>query len=172
MPGELAAVRVLLFANPGDSDEPITLRLRYAEDNLPNLAVVVLPMHALDQKGWTTFELQPLTLNLTTTLRLDIEAPTLPPHNWITTIAGPDTYPDGELFVDGSPRPTFDLAFQPVYRHRWLDNVLPITRMALGKPGLLGWPPLYALLAYSSVVVSVHMLLALWQAARSPIDAR
>jgi hypothetical protein len=171
-PGDLVAVRVLLFANPSDRDDPVTLRLRYAEGDLPELAVVALPLRALDQRTWTTFEIQSLALNLTTTLRLDIEAPTLPPSDWITVMAGPDTYPNGELLVDGTPRPKVDLAFQPVYRRRWIDNALPVTHMALGKPGLLGWPPLYALLAYSSVVVSGYLLLALWRAVRGTVDAR
>jgi hypothetical protein len=73
-PGNLVAVRVLLFANSNDREDPITLRLSYAEGNLPELAVVTLPLHALDQRTWSTFDIQPLALNLTTTLRLDIEA--------------------------------------------------------------------------------------------------
>ena len=165
-PGELVAVRVLLFANLGDHDDPVTLRLRYADSDLPDLAVATLPLRALDQHDWTTFKIQPLILNMTATLRLDVEAPTLLPNDWITVIAGPDSYPGGELFVNDEPRQGADLAFQPVYRRRWMDSVLPITRMALGKRGLLGWPPVYALLAYGSIVASARLLLALWHGSR------
>src|SRR5262245_66205559 len=54
-PGELVAVRVLLFANPGGGDAPVTLRLRDARGNLPDLAAVTLPLRALSQRDWTTF---------------------------------------------------------------------------------------------------------------------
>jgi len=166
MPGELVAVRVLLFASPGERNDPVTLRLHYAEGNLPDLAVVTLPLRALGRRDWTTFEIPAPALSLTSSLRFDLAAPTLPPTDWVTVMAGRDTYAAGELLVDGVPRPTADLAFQPVYRRRWLDLVLPITRMAQGKLGLLSWPPLYALLAYSFCLALVHALARLWRAAR------
>jgi hypothetical protein len=172
VPGKLVAVRMLLFTNSGDRDELVTLRLRYAEGGLPDLAVVALPLSALDRRDWTTFEIQPLTLNVTTTLRLDVESPTLASNDWITVMAGPDTYPHGELFVDGAPRPAADLAFQPVYRPRWFDTLLPISRMAQGKPGLLGWPPFYAFLAYACCALLVSVLGRLWRASRAAVDAR
>jgi hypothetical protein len=165
-PGELVAVRLLLFANPGDRDTLVTLRLRYAEGDRSTLAVVILPVSMFDRGGWTTFEIPPLTLTMTSSLRLDVESPTLPSNDWITVMAGPDTYPHGELFVNGMPHPVADLAFQPVYRRRWIDWLLPISRMALGKPGLLGWPPLYALLAYSFCLVLAHVLAGFRRATR------
>ena len=169
---ELAAVRVLLFANPTERDDPVTLRLRYADGQLPDLAEVTLPLRSLAHDDVTTFAFPPLTLRLppdilTTTLRLDLSAPTLT-DDWITVIAGPDSYQHGLLFVDERPRPHADLAFQPVYRRRWLDALLPISRMAAGKAGLLGWPPLYALLAYGYLVALTQVLIRLWRA----IDAR
>jgi hypothetical protein len=149
----LVAVRVLLFAGPTNRDDPITLRLHYAGSDLPDLARVTLPLRTLDRHVMTTFAIPALTQDLppqtlTTTLRLDLEAPTLEPSDWAIVMAGPDTYPDGELFVDGKARPVADLAFQPIYRRRWFDMLLPISRMAHGKPGPLGWPQLYVLLAY------------------------
>jgi hypothetical protein len=171
-PGDMVAVRVLLLANPNDYDEPVTLRLRYAEGELPDLAVSSLPMRALSRKNWATFKIQPLTLNLTTSLRLDVAAPTLPQHDWITVIAGPDSYPNGELFVDNQRRHSADLAFQPVYQRRWIDGLLPISRMAQGKPGMLGWPPLYALLAYGCCVLLVYMMAWFWRVGRGVVDAR
>ncbi len=173
----LVAVRVLLFAGPTNRDDPVTLRLRYAEGDLPDLAAITLPQRALDQHEMTTFAIPPLTLDfppqlVTTTLRLDLEASTLPPGEWITIMAGPDTYLGGALFVDGRARASADLAFQPIYRHRWFDMLLPISRMAHGKRGLLGWPPFYALLAYACCALLTHALLQLWRAVRAAVDAR
>jgi hypothetical protein len=161
-PGELVAVRVLLFADPHGRDDPVTLRLRYADGDLPDLALATLPLRRVGRSDWTTFEIPSLTLSLTAALRLDLAVPTLPATDWVTVMAGRDTYPDGTLLVDGRLRPMADLAFQPVYRHRWLDGLLPITRMAQGKPGALGWPPLYALLVYGCGVAVVRLILGLW----------
>src|SRR5215212_4418486 len=95
---ELVALRVLLFANPSQRDDPVILRLHYAtigmseSDALPDLAVVTLPLRALVRSELTTFAFPPLTLAfppgaVTTTLRLDLAAPTLPPTDWITVMA-------------------------------------------------------------------------------------
>lgn len=168
----LVAVRVLLFAGPNNtSDEPITLRLRYAEGDLPDLATATLPLRALDRREMTTFSIPPLTFDfppqaITTTLRIELEAPTLPPDAWITVMAGPDTYGDGELFADGRAKPAVDLAFQPIYQHRWLDALLPISRMAYGKRGVLAWPQLYALLAYGFALLLGYALIQLWRTLR------
>jgi hypothetical protein len=169
---DLVAVRVLLFASPTERDDPVTLHLRYADRALPDLAAVTLPLRDLARQELTTFALPPLTLIfppqlVTTTLRIDLEAPTLAPTDWVTVMAGPDSYQRGALFQDGAPRPWADLAFEPVYRQRWFDRVLPISRMAYGKPGLLGWPQSYALLAYACCVLLAYTLLKLWRAVRT-----
>jgi hypothetical protein len=169
--GELVAIRMVLLSAPGDHSDTVVLRLHSAEDGLPDLAVAKMPVQALAQTDWTTFEIPPVTISQTTTLRLDLAAPTLTPSDWVTVIAGPDTYPDGELYADGQPNPTTDLAFQPVYRQRWFDWLLPISRMAHGKPGVLGWPPLYALLAYCFCLILALALARLWSTARSAVDA-
>jgi hypothetical protein len=149
----------------------VTLRLRYAESDLPDLAVSSLPLRALNQRDWTTFKIQPLTLNLTTSLRLDIESPNLQQNDWITVIAGPDTYPDGELMANNVRRQSSDLAFQPVYQHRWIDDLLPISRMAQAKPGVLGWPPAYAILAYACCTLLAYLVGTLRRSGRSAVDA-
>jgi hypothetical protein len=165
----LVAVRVLLFAGPTNRDDLVALHLRYAESGPPDLVVVTLPLHALVRQEMTTFAIPPLMLDsppqvVTTTLRIDLEAPTLPPEDSITVMAGPNTYPDGQLLADGKARPMADLAFQPVYQRRWFDTLLPISRMAHGKPGLLGWPQLYALLAYALCLALAYALRWLWRA--------
>jgi hypothetical protein len=165
----LVAVRVLLFARSNNTgDEPVTLRLRYAEDDLPDLATATLPLRALDRREMTTFSIPALTFDfppqaITTTLRIELEAPTLPPEAWITVMAGPDTYRDGQLFADGKAKPAVDLAFQPVYQSRWLDPLLPISRMAYGRQGVLSWPQLYALLAYGFGLLLYYALAQLWR---------
>jgi len=173
---ELVAVRVLLLASPGAGDESVTLRLSYAGSALPDLAVVTLPLRALARHEMTSFMFPPITpafppSEMTTTLRIDLEAPTLAPADWVAVIAGPDTYSNGELFADGSARSGADLAFQPVYRGRWFDVLLPITRMAHGKPGLLGWPPFYALMAYIYCLAVARALVWLWRSMSAVIDA-
>ncbi|HEY3227693.1 MAG TPA: hypothetical protein VGJ87_00650 [Roseiflexaceae bacterium] len=188
---DLVALRVFLLANPTDRGDPIMLRLRYADPGLPfdklanrrddsgaapDLAVAVLPMRALARGDYTTFAIPPLTLNfppgvVTTTLLLDLQAPTLAPLDWVTVMAGPDTYPGGELFAGGDPRPAVDLAFQPVYRRRWFDILLPISRMAHGKPGVLGWPQLYALLAYAYCIILVRVFAAVRRVVQAAVDA-
>jgi hypothetical protein len=165
----LVAVRVLLFARSNNAgDEPVTLRLRYADGDLPDLATATLPLRALDRREMTTFSIPTLTFDfppqaITTTLRIELEAPTLPPEAWITVMAGPDTYRDGQLFADGKAKPAVDLAFQPVYQSRWLDPLLPISRMAYGKRGVLSWPQLYALLAYGFGLLLYYALAQLWR---------
>lgn len=54
-------------------------------------------------------------------------------------------------------------AFIPGYAVRPLDVLWPISALAEGRPGLLGWPPFYALLAYSFLVLLVR---SLWRVAR------
>ena len=173
---DLVAIRVLLFANPTDRDDQVTLRLRFADGAMRELAVAQLPIRALAGRKMATFSIRPLTFNfpahvLTARLRLDLEAPTLAPTEWITVIGGPDTYPEGTLFVNGVPRSSADLAFQPIYQRRWFDTLLPISRMAHGKPGILGRPQLYAVLAYLYCVLLVSAILRLWRVVRDAVDA-
>lgn len=166
---DLIAIRVLLFANPAlaGRDDPVSLHLRYTDERLPDLATVTIPLSALSHQEMTTFWLPPLSFDwqakgATALLRFDIEAPTLPKNEWVTIIAGPDTYTDGTLLLNGRVYPHADSAFQLVYRQHPLDTVLPISRMAYGKPGVLGWPPLYALLGYMFCLVLVFAGRAWW----------
>ncbi|HEX9440159.1 MAG TPA: hypothetical protein VF909_10770, partial [Roseiflexaceae bacterium] len=59
----------------------------------------------------------------------------------------------GLMVRDGQQIPRSDLAFETLYRARLLDRVFPITTIAYGRPGIFGWPPLYALLVYGALVV-------------------
>ena len=57
-----------------------------------------------------------------------------------------------------------DLAFELLYRSSWFDRALPITQIARSRPGIFGWPPLYALLVYAMLVVLGLFLRRLAQA--------
>lgn len=57
-----------------------------------------------------------------------------------------------------------DPAFVPLYQARPFDTLWPISRMAAGRPGLIGWPPLYPLLAYGTLIM---LLRGLWHALRA-----
>lgn len=150
---DLYAVRVLLFAPPTAQETTVMLRIRYfGADATENLVQVGKPLRELSRQSFTTFTFAPMTPRgtphtITATLELVLEAPALAPEDAIQVITGPDSYSDGQLFINEREFGYADLAFQPVYRSYLLNNILPLTALAEGKPGLLGWPPSYAILA-------------------------
>ncbi len=164
-----SAIRVLLLPSFNDqSDEPVILRLRTENVFAFEVASVTLPVRDLSRQGMTSFTLPAMRIRatphtITTTLRLTLEAPTIPPAAGISVIAGPDDYPHGEAWINGQPRPDVDLAFQPIYQQRWLDRLAPISKLADGKPGLAGWPPLYALLIYGYAYIAAIGFARLWR---------
>jgi hypothetical protein len=162
----LAGLRVLLFARPIDRDDPVTLRLRYADDGVtPDLAAVTVPVRELNSNGWTTFRFPPFdTLAApyadAAFLLLILEAPTIPPGEGINMIAGPDTYPAGRLFVADEEWDFADLAFEPIYAATLLDRVMPVSILADGKPGLFGQPGFYGLICGAYLASMALALLA------------
>lgn len=169
---DLYAVRVLLFAPPTAKDNIILLSLRYAGlGETENLVQVGKPLRELSSKNFTTFTFEPITPRgtphtITATLELILEAPTLAPEDAIQVIAGPDSYSDGQLSINRRELGYADLAFQPVYRRYLLDSILPLAALAQGKPGLLGWPPFYAILAILVVVFASGISVRLSQLVR------
>jgi hypothetical protein len=168
---QLTAIRVRLLPVSPDRSEPVTLRLRQFAAGTPDLVVVSRPIHAIIPTEMTTFSFPPLSLGsgistITPTLEFLLETPKLPPAEGVTAIAGPDTYPYGVLLVNGAQREALDLAFQPVYLRRWIDVLLPVSHMAAGKPGILGWPPFYALLVYGYGYLLLLGLLKIWRMIR------
>lgn len=167
----LAGLRVLLFARPINRDDPVTLRLRYADDGVtPDLAVVTLPVRELNSNGWTTFRFSPFdTLAApyadAATLLLILEAPTITRGEGINVIAGPDTYAGGRLFVADEELGFADLAFEPVYAATLLDRVMPVSILAAGKPGLFGRPGFYGVICGMYLVI---LALALFAATNPP----
>lgn len=173
--GTLIGIGVLLFPPVNPSDDLVTLRLGYDIEELSEIAVVSLPQSALNPYGMTIFAVEPFSVTtpeslITSTLRFDIVAPTLPTNQWISVVAGPDTYAGGQLFVDNESKPKYDLAFQPIYRATWFDRWIPLSRVAQGKPGLIGVPFLYALTIYICLFLIALFLLRLWRLIRY-IDA-
>jgi hypothetical protein len=172
---QLVAIRVRLAPGSARGTDPVTLHLRFPNAALPDLATATVPLDALTKQGTTTFAFDPVTLNfppavLTTTLRFDLEAPALAPGDGIVVFGDRDSYTGGEFFKGNTSVPAIDMAFEPIYRHRWIDSILPVSRMAHDKPGILGWPPFYALLAYICLVGLIFMLIRLWRASRSAVD--
>jgi hypothetical protein len=168
---QLTAIRVRLLPVSPERSEPVTLRLRHLAAGTPDLVVVSMPIHAIVPADMTTFSFPPLSLEsgittITPTLEFFLETPTLAPAEGVRVIAGPDTYPHGVLLVNGEQREELDLAFQPVYLRRWIDVLLPVSHMAAGKPGILGWPPFYALLVYGYGYLLLLGLLKIWRMIR------
>ncbi len=124
-----------------------------AVDSGAELATAQLAVAELAARGPTTFRFAPVPMDrLTTTkpvpLKLLLETRAVDRAGAVSVLAGPNGYSNGMLLRDDQGLPRADLAFEPLYQSRWLDRLLPITQMARSRPGLLGWPPLYALLLW------------------------
>ena len=94
------------------------------------------------------------------TVELNVAAPQLGPEQALTLAGGPNRYSNGPLIIDGAQDPSQDLTFVLLYRGTALDPVLPISHMAANRSGLLGWPPLYALLAWLVVWCALVLLVS------------
>jgi hypothetical protein len=173
---QLVALRVRLAPGTRRGTDLVTLHLRYPNPALPDLATASVQLDSLATDDMTIFAFDPVTLDfppavLTTTLRFDLEAPTLVPGAGLMVLGDRDSYADGEFFKGTTPIPAIDMAFEPIYRRRWIDSILPISRMAHGKPGILGWPPFYALLAYVFLLALGVALTRLWRTTVGAVDA-
>ncbi|NTU80931.1 MAG: hypothetical protein HGA45_16385 [Chloroflexales bacterium] len=139
------------------------LLVRAGEAALPGIALVeaVVPLSAAGADGAVDLRFAPLRAGaspyvLTTTLQVRIEARGLAPGAGIALQSGSDPQGQGQ-----AP------AFTPLYQVRPFDSLWPISRMADGRPGIFGWPPLYALLAYGFCA----FLLCALRAISRPADA-
>ncbi len=163
-PEGLSAVRFWLVP-PRAPQGQIALLVRLPERDL-TLPPVELPAAAIGRDGALTFPLPPLPPDparpaAPVALKLTLEPRGIPRDAAPVVVAGPDAYPDGTLLRDGRPVRAADLAFAALYRSTGFDPLLPISRIAAGRPGLLGWPPLYALAAYAVVAALALFALAL-----------
>lgn len=160
---------------PADADLQIPIRLRYEGGPPIDLVSMSLPLSAAGD-GELRFSFpRPIAPRdpyaLSETLRLIIDVPSLPPNSGPALIVQPAPQDRGRLQIDGAPSPGYNLAITLSYQRRWVDRLWPISAMAAGKLGLLGWPPLYALLPYLYAVLLLEGGMALRGALGAPVDA-
>jgi hypothetical protein len=164
----IRAIQVLLFPNPaGSSNGSVTMSLRRLDAHATDLARVSLPLSQLARNGMTTFVFPPIQLQhepygLQTILALTLTAD-VSPDDSVTVLAGPNSLSGSYLRINGNPKTYADLAFQPVYMRYWIDDVLPVSQMAMNKPVVFGWPPFYSVAFY---VYFVLLVLGLFRLAR------
>jgi hypothetical protein len=154
----LAGVQLSLYTSGlqrDKVDEPVIVRLRTTLRPSPPLAEAQLPLGALNPRGPTAFFFEPMPFSpvfpadvLSTTLYLEVEAPTLAAGSGLMIAGTSNNYHDGVLRVGERRLTRYDMAFTPIYTPLLGDRLLPLSRLAMGKPGLLGWPPFYVLLLY------------------------
>ncbi|MEI7772096.1 MAG: hypothetical protein WCI67_19030 [Chloroflexales bacterium] len=155
---DLAGLAIRLRpAAAGGPDTKISVHLRYADG--PPFDLVIgdaIPSAARD--GVLTLRFPAITVIRdprvpTTTLRLTLGIPKLRPNTGPFITVRPNPQSQGGLVIDRSPTPRQGLVIVPIYQRRWADQLWPISALARGKPGLLGWPPLYPLLAYAYLIM-------------------
>jgi hypothetical protein len=155
----LIGVRLPLFTSGlrrEHGDEPVIVRLRSSLRPGPDLAVAQMALRELNPKGPTDFFFDGFAFSPTfparvvsTTLYLVVEAPTLEAGSGLMIAGTSGNYHEGVLRVAGKRLTRYDLAFTPIYGPLLGDGLLPLSRLAHDKPGVLGWPPLYVLLLYT-----------------------
>lgn len=167
----LAGVRLYLFRSGSGAEydeQPVTVRLRTTTRPGPDLASASLPLRELRRDGPTEFAFPPFSPVfpadvLSTTLYLEVEAPGLPPGSGLM-IAGSSSNDEGGLLrIDGKRFSGFDMAFTLLYEPLLADRFVPLSRLAQGRPGFMGWPPLYLLLAYSYLLLAGLALWTFWR---------
>jgi hypothetical protein len=168
---QLVGIRLGLKADPAAAALPLGVRIRY-DDGLPvDLASASLPLGAA-QRGELELRFPPVLARpaphgQTSTLRLELDLPDLPPGVAAHIVVSRGGYADGTAIVNGGADPQLDLAFTPIYRQSRLDGLWPVTAMADQRSGLLGWPPIYPLLAGSFLMALVVALGQLHAAGRA-----
>lgn len=139
---------------PSESTQPITLAVR-----LPNTVPIErmtseLALNSVED-GQLRVQFAPLPVSqqphtITGTIQIIVSIPEQLPGSFATFESS-----SAGLVLDGMVQPARALAITPLYQHRWFDSLWPISALAADKPGLLGWPPLYPLLAYLWFVVLI-----------------
>ncbi|NTW01114.1 MAG: hypothetical protein HGA19_07340 [Oscillochloris sp.] len=146
----------------------IPLRLRYAHGPPIDLVQVDLVIRSREDGELTISFPQTIASRnphvFTETLQLVLDIPDTPASAGTVIATRKNPLAHGGLSIDEVSQPKLDLAITPLYQHRWIDSLWPISAMAIGKPGLLGWPPIYVFLAYSYLILLGQGLTALYQA--------
>ena len=160
-PTDVVGIRLWLFNHADNPEGTVFVRLRpLGQDE--DIAVAQRPVTELSPKGATSFYFTPLQSEIligdpTEVIELRIETEGVSALQAISVIGGGNRYGQGVLIHDGVQIARADLAFDVLYETRWMDRILPITNIARSRPGIFGWPPLYALLAYSLIVIISYL---------------
>lgn len=167
----LTGVRLWLPRPVAPGSGVLTLHVRPSGGG-PDFATAQVAAAALAQLGPTDFRFAPLRADplrgdQAEPLLIEIESQGLGRANAVSVIGGPNRYGNGTLTRDGKPVARADLAFAPIYDERRIDALLPVTRMAQRRPGVFGWPPLYALLLWAVLLIYGWLVIALLRAARA-----
>lgn len=157
-PHDLVGVRVWLLRPVAPRAGVLQLTIQPAGSDVV-LARASLPVAALLQDTPATFRFDPVPLDRLATTKpaptlILIRAEGVDRSQAVSVLAGPNVYPNGALFRDGRLVNRADLAFDLLYRASWFDRLVPITAIARGRSGVLGWAPLYALLVYGMIAAS------------------
>lgn len=146
--GGLSGLRVWL-EQPAPATGSLAVTIAAAE--LPDLPLVIAeaPLSAAGADGALDLTFDPLR---------EGASPHEPTATLQVRLVAEGLRPGASLALRGADEQR--VAFAPRYQERPFDTLLPISAIAAGRPGLLGWPPLYALLAYALLVA---LLRALWQ---------
>ena len=142
----LAAVQFWMLAHRRDAEGNVVLRVAALDAPEQPLAIIAIPLHDLPTQPPVTFPLPPFNRATTPSLLLTLEAPALDRDHAPAVLGAGNLYGSGLLLVNGQPRNGEDLAFRLFSRPIQADRLLPLSRLAGGRPGLFGWPPLYLLL--------------------------
>jgi len=152
----LVGIRLWLHPPANPRGATIALHIR-SLDQQKDLATAELPVAELAADGPTTFNLPalaaaPLQINRPETLELMLTTNGVDRSDPVGIGVGGNGYGRGLMVRDGKEIAHSDLMFETLYRVRLLDRIFPITAIAYGRPGIFGWPPLYALLIYGALV--------------------
>jgi hypothetical protein len=159
----------MLAVDPLVADSPLTLtlRLQVAESGLPVLRVASQAWQPQIGEQELSLRFEPLRQPLdpfTTTGQLELQLELAGPANARVELLGGSLDPArGELYQNGETLAAVGLALRPSYQRRLLDPIWPVSAMAAGRSGILGWPPLYALLAYAVLWMFCASCIRLWR---------
>jgi hypothetical protein len=167
----LAAARFWLLAHRRGGGA-LVLHVAAPGDPARDLARVELPMSELPAQPPVTFALPTFDPARTPVLLLTLEAPELDRAQALSVLGADNFYGGGTLLVNDAPRPAEDLSFQLLSRRLQGDQLLPLTRLSLGRPGISGRPGLYVallvLVAWACLWMLLVMLRWAWGALQKP----
>lgn len=147
-------------ANPGGGTIFVTLQDSTTGEVFarPQIAVRDLPPDSPVAFDFPTVRVPSLDYGRASRVELVLTTTGVDRSSAVSVMAGPNRYSNGLLLKGDRQFPRVDLAFRPLYERRLLDRYLPVTRMAAGRQGMFGWPPLYALLLWLAVLACAWLL--------------